>query len=59
MYVPPGDVIHAGGGILCLHSAKGGEREVLLRNGKKLHIQLPARSTSLYDAETGTVLIPA
>lgn len=57
MYLPPGDVIHAGGGIVCLHTATGGERDLLLRNGKRLRITLPPRSTQLYDAQTGAVLL--
>ncbi|MEO8301716.1 MAG: hypothetical protein ABI608_07980, partial [Rhizomicrobium sp.] len=53
IYMPPGDVIHAGGGIICLHTLQGGKRELLLKNGKRVSVQLPPRSTSLYDAETG------
>ncbi|MES2473768.1 MAG: hypothetical protein V4601_13130, partial [Pseudomonadota bacterium] len=48
MYVPPGDVIHAGGGIICSHSATGGNRDVLLKNGKRLRVSLPPRSTAIY-----------
>ncbi len=57
MYVPPGDVIHAGGGIICIHSATGGNRDVLLKNGKRLRVSLPPRSTAIYDAESGAVLM--
>jgi hypothetical protein len=57
MYLPPGDVIHAGGGIVCLHTVTGGERDLALRNGKRIRVTLPPRSTRLYDAETGAVLL--
>lgn len=57
MYVPPGDVVHAGGGILCLHSPNGGPRQVMLRSGKQLNLTLPSRSTSLYDAASGEPLL--
>jgi hypothetical protein len=50
-------VIHAGGGILCVHTARGGDRDLLLKNGKRLRVQLAPRSTSIYDAESGAVLI--
>ena len=59
IYVPPGDVIHAGGGILCIHTAEGGERDLVLKNGKRLRIELPPRSTGIFDAESGAVLMPA
>ncbi len=45
LYGPPGDVIHAGGGILCVHTARGGERDLLLKNGRRLRVQLAPRST--------------
>jgi hypothetical protein len=57
LYGPPGDVIHAGGGILCVHTARGGDRDLLLKNGRRLRAQLAPRSTSIYDAESGAVLI--
>jgi hypothetical protein len=57
IYLPPGDVIHAGGGIVCIHTAQGGERELVMRNGRRLRLQLQPRSTSLYDAETGEALL--
>jgi hypothetical protein len=57
VYLPPGDVIHAGGGIICLHTVTGGERDLILRNGKHVRVTLPPRSTRLYDAEAGAVLL--
>ena len=57
LYLPPGDVIHAGGGVVCVHSLDGGPRQLKLRGGKTVTVSLPPRSTTLYDAETGAVLI--
>lgn len=57
MYLPPGDVIHAGGGIVCVHTLGGGKRELMLKNGKRVDVQLPPRSTSLFDAESGGALL--
>ena len=57
IYLPPGDVIHAGGGIVCIHTAVGGERELVLRNGRRLRLHLQPRSTSLYDAGSGEGLL--
>lgn len=57
MYLPPGDVVHAGGGILCLHTQSGGARDVALRNGERLRLTLPPRSTSLFDSDSGAKLL--
>jgi len=57
MYAPPGDVIHAGGGIVCIHTVTGGERELVLKNGRRLRVSLPPRSTEIFDAGNGAVLI--
>jgi hypothetical protein len=57
IYVPPGDTIHAGGGIVCLHTLAGGERDLVLKNGMRKRVTLPPRSTSLYDAQNGETLL--
>lgn len=56
-YVPPGDVVHAGGGILCLHTLAGGKRMLTLRSGRQVALELAPRSTSLYDAQSGQSLL--
>ena len=56
IYVSPGDVVHAGGGILCLHTVTGGSREVRLRGGMTMALNLAPRSTTLLDSQTGAVL---
>ncbi len=57
MYLPPGTVVHAGGGVVCIHSLDGGSHELVLKNGKRVALSLPPRSTSLYDAQSGATLI--
>ena len=57
MYLPPSDVIHAGGGVVCVHSLDGGPHELKLKSGKTVRLSLPPRSTTLYDAESGATLI--
>ena len=48
------DMIHAGGGILCLHNWQR-VRKRTLKSGRQLEVQLPARSTTLY-GESGALL---
>lgn len=56
-YVPTGDVVHAGGGILCLHSQHGGSRTIRLRNGTQVSAALQPRSTTIYDSDSGALLL--
>lgn len=51
------DVHYSGGSILTIHTADGGDRAIVLKNGKKIELQLPANSTTLLDAETGENLM--
>ncbi len=57
IYSDNDDVIHCGGGILCLHTKAGGKRKISLPNAKTIETELPPRSTTLFDVETGTVLL--
>ncbi len=52
-----GDVLIAGWGLLCVHSLTGGPRTFSLPGGARFEVRLPARSTTILDAETGAVLI--
>ncbi len=36
---------------------QAGERELVLKNGRRLRVSLPPRSTEIYDAGNGAVLI--
>jgi hypothetical protein len=53
LYIETGDIIHAGGGLVLLHSKPGGKLSVRLRNGKPVALDLPAKSSAALDAETG------
>ena len=57
IYNRDGDVIYTGSGILAIHTATGGDRDITLRNGKKLRVTLRARSTTLFDSEDGRLLL--
>jgi hypothetical protein len=57
VYTDSGDVLHLGGGILVVHTKEGGERTISLRNGKKIDVTLPAKSTMIMDIETGDILL--
>lgn len=59
IYNEDGDVIYSGGGILVIHTARGGERTVTLRNGLVVQLSLDAKSTSYIDNRTGEVLLLA
>jgi hypothetical protein len=51
------DVTFSGSGLLWIHSVDGGHRTVRLRNGKTLQLDLPPKSTTLYDNRTGEKLL--
>jgi len=57
IYDDQDDVVYAGVGLLIVHSAQGGTRSLLLRNGQRIQAQLPTASTSVFDAETGEELL--
>ncbi len=57
IYNENGDVIHAGGGILVVHTKEGGPRSIKLRNGKVIETELFSNSTSIFDSETGAILL--
>jgi hypothetical protein len=47
------DFTYANTGLLLVHTVDGGKRTIHLKNGKKLNITLPPRSSTLYNMETG------
>jgi hypothetical protein len=51
------DAVNSGGGILCIHTEKGGPRKIVLRNGKVIETTLPPRSTTLFDNTTGETVL--
>jgi hypothetical protein len=57
IYNNSGDVFYSGGGILTVHTASGGEREILLRSGKRINLRLPKNSTTLIDPGIAEVVM--
>lgn len=56
LYAPAGNVVYAGGGILCLHATDGGATDVMLRNGARLQVTMQPRSTVILDSQTGQII---
>ncbi len=52
------DVILADNNYICIHTLTGGERKIMLRNGKVVSVTLSPRSTVILDAVTGKSVLP-
>lgn len=57
IYDKDSDIFYSGRGVLSVHTLKGGERNIQLKNGKNIQLSLPANSTTLINSETGKVLL--
>ncbi|MEO7597993.1 MAG: hypothetical protein ABIV50_03610, partial [Opitutus sp.] len=57
VYNAANDFTYVNSGLMMIHSKDGGRRELVLRNGRRLSIELPPFSTWLFDAETGERLL--
>jgi len=57
IYVDQDTVVHAGAGLVLVHTKDGGRRTIKLRNGKTFDADLPPKSSWLFDAETGERLL--
>ena len=58
IYGEPDSFFYGGGGILVLHTLTGGSRDVQLRNGRTIRLDLPeGPTTTLMDSATGEVLL--
>jgi hypothetical protein len=57
IYDEQADIFYSGNGILSIHTLKGGERKIVLKNGKMINITLKSNSTLLLDSTTGEVLM--
>jgi hypothetical protein len=53
-----GDIVHAGGGLVLIHTREGGKRTLRFRGGKQVELTLPPKSSWIFDAETGERLLP-
>ena len=58
IYSDSNDVIVAGGGVICIATSKGtgGERTILLKNGKMVTVHLELGASKIIDENTGEVL---
>jgi hypothetical protein len=56
-YTNAGDVVHAGGGLVLVHSKEGGARKIKLRSGKVLDVTLAPKSSWVWDAATGELVL--
>lgn len=56
IYNRSGDIFYSGGGVLSVHTAKGGQSNIRLKNGKEVKLQLPENSTTLIDPASGEIL---
>jgi hypothetical protein len=57
IYDESGDFTYVGAGMLMVHSRDGGRRELRLKNGTRITIEMPPASTRVIDAETGDLLL--
>lgn len=53
LYLETDDVIHAGGGLVLVHTGRGGERRICFRSGRTTQVMLPGPSSWIFDAASG------
>lgn len=53
VYLEDDDVLHVGGGLLLLHTREGGQRRLTLRGGKVVDLEMPPKSSAIFDAASG------
>jgi hypothetical protein len=56
IYNESGDILYSGAGILSVHTAKGGQRSIQLKNGQRIDRNLPPNCTILLDSATGEII---
>ncbi len=57
LYIDGGEILHAGAGLLLIHTKAGGSRHLTLPGGKVLDLQLPPKASWLFDLKTGERLL--
>lgn len=57
IYVNTGDIVHAGGGLVLVHTKGGGPAVLKLRNGTQLELRLEPKMTAVFDAASGERLL--
>jgi len=51
------DIIHAGAGLLLVHTKDGGEKTIRLRSGKTVRSMMPPKHSIMLDAATGAEVV--
>lgn len=57
VYNEAADFTYCNSGLLLIHTKDGGKREIRLKSGKTVHIELAPKSNTLLDAVTGKILL--
>lgn len=57
IYVDGDRPVHVGAGLLLIHDKDGGAARVHLRNGSKIELTIPPRSSLIFDTKTGARLL--
>lgn len=57
IYSDSNDSFFAGAGLLGISTRNGGERSILLRNGKAIQFKMDPNSTTVMDSETGEIVL--
>ena len=57
VYNEANDFTYANTGLLLIHTKEGGKRQIQLKNGKTLQLDLPPKSNTLLDTESGNIIL--
>jgi len=57
LYTGEGDIVHAGGGLVLIHTKDGGPRQLRFRGGASAAVTFPPKSSLLFDAASGEQLL--
>jgi hypothetical protein len=59
IYCDNKDIVYGGSGIITFHTGSGGKKQIKLKTGKVIKLDLPDEpATILIDSETGEIIIP-
>jgi hypothetical protein len=57
IYGEGNDVFHQGGGLLMIHTKTGGPKNIVLKNGKKVSLNMEPETTVYLGCVTGNVVL--
>lgn len=57
IYNDSGDIFYNGQGLLVVHTASGGQRTISLQNGKSISVKLTPNSTTVFNEQTGEIVL--